>query len=391
METTSTPIERIEYEISKLKNKKFTFYFFTIDSKNVPSGSLVYTYNMALSLKKLGYDVIMLYQLENELSPREIKKRKAKGTYDPSSEQIFCGVADWMGEEYRDLPHINISKPGSWRVAPSDFLFIPEAFSSLMAQTYIHKAPCQRYVLLQNFDYVTDFIPVGSQWINFGIRDCIATTELQANLIKDVMPYVRTKVLNPYIPEYFRKPVEPKKLIVNVISKRQSDVNKLMKTFYWKYPVYKFVTFKDLRGMNREHYADMLKEGAITVWIDTDTPFGYGALEAMRCNNIVIGKLPEHIQEWMTDENGELIDNAIWFDSFEQLPDILGDVIGSWMQDEIPQVLYDNMAETNKRYTQEQWDNNVKNLVDEMIGKRLAEFEEVLRLTKNNNVEKTEE
>lgn len=386
MATNKDVVKRIENEISKLQNKENTLFFFTIDSKNVPSGSIVYTYDLALSMSKLGYNVTMLYQLENELSPRDIRKMKSKGTYDPMHEQVFCGVGDWLGQEYAELPHVNISRQGSWQVSPSDILFIPEAFSSLMSQTYVHKIPCQRYVLLQNFDYVTDFIPLGTQWVNFGIRDCIATTEHQANLIKDVMPYVKTRVINPYIPDYFRKPVEPKKLIVNIISKKQSDVNKLMKTFYWKYPVYKFISFKDLRGMNREHYAEALKEGAITVWVDTDTPFGYGALEAMRCNNVVIGKLPEHIQEWMTDENGELLDNAIWFDSFEQLPDVLADVIGSWMQDSIPQVLFDEMEKTNERYTKTVWDSEVEKLITEIINDKINEFTGIK--TNINNTEK---
>lgn len=374
MATDQKVIERIENEISKLKTKDFTLFFFTIDSKNVPSGSLVYTYELALSMKKLGYNVKMLYQIDNEFNSYQIRKQKEKGTYDPASEQVFCGVGDWMGEEYGELEHINISKENAWEVAPSDFLFIPEAFASLMSQTYIHKIPCNRYVLLQNFDYVTEFIPFGMQWINFGIRDCVATTDLQANLIKDVMPYVRTHVINPYIPEYFRKPVEPKKLIVNIISKRQSDAYKVMKLFKWKYPVYEFVTFTDLRNMPRSYYADCLKECAITVWLDPDTPFGYGALEAMRCGNIVIGKVPERIQEWMTDDEGNLIDNAIWFENIDTLPDILAEVIGSWMQDKIPQVLIDNMEKTNQLYTKKEWDINVDNFVNMIIDNRIKEL-----------------
>lgn len=375
MATKEEIIGRIENEITKLKNKDFTLFFFTVDSKNVPSGSVVYSYELALSFKKLGYNVTMLYQLENEMNPKQKQKLIEKGTYNPMDENVFCGVGDWMGQEYADLPHLNIAKKNAWSVSPSDFLFIPEAFASLMSQTYIYKVSCQRYVLLYNFDYVTDMIPFGSGWINFGIRDCIATTDLQAKLIQDVMPYVRTTVINPYIPEYFRKPVTPKKLIVNVISKHQSDVKKLMKTFYWKYPVYKFVSFKDLRGMTREHYADMLKEGAITVWIDRDTPFGFGALEAMRCDNVVIGKLTENTQEWMVDENDDLCDNVIWFDKMTDLPDILADVVGSWMQDEIPQVLYDEMAKTNTRYTKKAWDKNIEEFARKMVETRLTEFE----------------
>jgi hypothetical protein len=379
-------INRIQNEIDKLNNKDFTLFFFTIDSKNVPTGSLVYTYEMALALKKLGYKVKMLYQIDNEYSEREIKKRQSKGTYNKMDEQIFCGVSEWMGTEYGELEHVNISKEGAWSVAPSDFLFIPEVFSSLMSQTFIHKIPCQRYVLLQNFDYVTDFIPFGTQWINFGIRDCVATTELQANLIKDVMPYVRTTVINPYIPEYFRKPIQPKNLIVNIISKKQSDVNKLMKTFYWKYPMYKFISFKDLRGMNREHYAEQLKEGAITIWIDENTSFGYGALEAMRCGNIVIGKFPENVQEWMVDEDGELLDNVIWFDNMTQLPEVLSKVIGSWMQDEIPSELIESMERTNQLYKKSEYDKNISDFINDIVTKRIQE----LTIFKNNAVNNEE-
>lgn len=388
MATSQEVIKRIENEISKLNNKEFTLFFFTIDSKNVPSGSLVYTYELALSMQKLGYNVKMLYQVENELSERQIRKQKERGTYNPGDEQVFCGVGDWMGEEYGQLEHINISKKDSWQVAPSDFLFIPEAFASLMSQTYIHKIPCKRYVLLQNFDYVTEFIPFGMQWLNFGIRDCVAISELQANLIKDVMPYVKTDVIKPYIPEYFRKSVKPAKLIVNIISKKQTDAYKIIKLFKWKYPIYEFVTFADLRNMPRNYYAESLQEGAITIWLDDETPFGYGALEAMRCNNIVIGKIPDRIQEWMLDEDGNIIDNAIWFNNLDELPDILAKVIGSWMQDNIPSIILENMEKTNKLYTKEEWDVNVESFVNNIIEERTKELTSFLNGI--NNEEKIE-
>ena len=388
MATSQEVIKRIENEISKLNNKEFTLFFFTIDSKNVPSGSLVYTYELALSMQKLGYNVKMLYQVENELSERQIRKQKERGTYNPGDEQVFCGVGDWMGEEYGQLEHINISKKDSWQVAPSDFLFIPEAFASLMSQTYIHKIPCKRYVLLQNFDYVTEFIPFGMQWLNFGIRDCVAISELQANLIKDVMPYVKTDVIKPYIPEYFRKSVKPAKLIVNIISKKQTDAYKIIKLFKWKYPIYEFVTFADLRNMPRNYYAESLQEGAITIWLDDETPFGYGALEAMRCNNIVIGKIPDRIQEWMLDEDGNIIDNAIWFTNLDELPDILAKVIGSWMQDNIPSIILENMEKTNKLYTKEEWDVNVESFVKNIIEERTKELTSFLNGI--NNEEKIE-
>ena len=33
-----------------------------------------------------------------------------KGNYNPMDDNVFCGVGDWMGKEYADLPHLNIAK-----------------------------------------------------------------------------------------------------------------------------------------------------------------------------------------------------------------------------------------------------------------------------------------
>ena len=91
-------IGRIENEINRLNNKEFTMFFFTVDSKNVPSGSVVYTYELAYAMKQLGYNVKMLYQMANPFSERQLRKQKEKGTYDKMNEQTFCGVEDWMGK-----------------------------------------------------------------------------------------------------------------------------------------------------------------------------------------------------------------------------------------------------------------------------------------------------
>ena len=165
--------------------------------------------------------------------------------------------------------------------------------------------------------------------------------------------------------------------------------NKLIKTFYWKYPIYKFISFKDVRNLNREAYAETLKNGAITVWIDDDTPFGYSPLEAMRCGNIVIGKIPEIVPEWMQDDEG-IINNGFWSYDRQSLPDILAKVIASWMQDEIPQELIKSVDETNKKYTQETWNVNVLNTINTYIEERINEFKVIKSQTINNNNSETE-
>ena len=54
-EMTKSEMLRITNEsISKLKDKTFKVYFFVLDTKGNPSGSLEYIYHTALSLKNHG-------------------------------------------------------------------------------------------------------------------------------------------------------------------------------------------------------------------------------------------------------------------------------------------------------------------------------------------------
>ena len=375
-------LERIDEAISKLEINDFCFYFFVVDCKNVPNGSIQYIYQLAKTLNDKNYKVKMLYQLENEYDNEELEelKRKEKPIDD---RRVFTGVGDWLGEEYMQLEHLNISKQ-EWTVSPSDFLFIPEVFSSLMKQTYQYKAPCKRIVLLHNYDYITEFIPFSDEWGTYGIHDAIVNTKTQADLITNVFPYVNAKILSPYISNIFRKPIKPKKLIVNIISKKTEDVNKIMKQFYWKYPMYKFISFRDLRGYPKENFAEFLQEAAITIWIDNETPFGYSAIEAIKTGNIVIGKVPEHMPEWMGDENG-LFNNGVWTYDINTIPDILSRVLGSWMQDRIPETLYENMDNVDNLYTFEDYQNNVNEIIKGYINDRINELKEIKTVINNKN------
>ena len=374
-------IKRIENAISTVKNKESVLYFFVADARNVPNAKMEYIYELAYTLQEMKYNVCMLYQLDNEYTQKELKELTAKEKPIDERRQ-FIGVTDWLGERYGKLKHLNISK-GTWSVSPSDFLFIPEAFASLMKETYDKHVTCKRYVIVQNFRHITEFIPFGDQWASYGITDAITTTPRQADLVKSVFKYVKTYVVPPYFPEYFRKPLTAKKLIVNVVTKTKEDAEHIVKMFYWKYLPFRFVPFRFLVNFPREKYAEMLQEGAITVWVDQDASFGNNALESMRCGNIVIGKIPDNIPEWMTDENGEILPNGLWVDDINAIPDVLASVINEWVEDEISPKLYDEMDKTNNKYTYEEWEKNVKYMIEDIFNKRIAEFASVKEITEN--------
>ncbi|UVX33262.1 MAG: protein of unknown function (DUF354) [Bacteriophage sp.] len=389
MDNTKEIVQRIETEIGKLKDKSFKVLFYVPDAKNNATGYISYIYQMALTLQQLGYNVKMLYQLDNEYTAEELKKLNLENQ-PIDDNRVFVGVTESLGEKYATLEHANIQNE-ELEVSPSDFLIIPEVYSSVMNQT--KKLSCKRIVLTQNYNYLTDFIQVGVSWANFGITDTITSCLNQAELVNSVFPYVKTKVLTPYIPSYFYEGNEPKKLIVNIITKSQKDANKIIKPFYWKYPMYKWVSFRDLRSYPREMFADYLREGAITIWVDSDTQFGYAPLEAIKSGNIVIGKIPELIPEWMLSEDKtQLLDNGIWFNDINSVHKIIADVIRTWINDDIPSEITDAMKETAKKYSFDEYKVNLDNLINSYINERVKEFEEVIIVAKSKiNDEKVEE
>ena len=374
-------LKRIEKAISDVKNKESILYFFVADARNIPNAKMEYVYELAYTLKEMNYNVCMLYQLDNEYTEKEIADliRKEK----PIDERRqFIGVSEWLGERYSKIKHLNISN-GTWQVSPSDFLFIPEAFAGLMKETYDKRIPCKRYVIVENFRHITEFIPFGDQWATYGITDAIVTSDKQDELVKSVFKYVNTYVIPPYIPEYFRKPLTAKKLIVNVVTKTKEDAEHIIKMFHWKYYPFRFVPFRFLSNFPREKYAEMLKEGAITVWVDNDSSFGNNAIESIRCGNIVIGKIPELIPEWMIDENGDLLPNGLWTDDINNIPDILASVINEWVEDNVSTEVYEELSKMTNKYTFEEWNNNVSKMITDIFDKRINEFESVKEMTEN--------
>lgn len=360
-------IQRIESEIEKINKNENNIYFFTVDSKGYASGEIEYVYKLALLLKNNGYKVTMLHQ-----------------------EDDFVGVKDWLGEEYANLPHENINK-GNINVGVSDILIIPEVFTSVMNQT--KDLPCKRIILLYNLTNVTEFTPLAIEWGNYSISDCIVSTAQLSSVIKSWFPYIKTNIVNSYIDEtVFHNSLKPKDMIINVISKNQSDINKIIKPFYWKFPIYKWVSFKDLRGMEQTDFSNALCNGAITIWIDEDTNFGSSALEALQCGSIVIAKIPKMIPEWALNEKGELNNSCIWFDNYEDVHKIIANIVRGWTTDNIPNELYDEPKKIVSKYNKNNTINELTDFFKQLFENRKNELNNLIDKIKNNtsNEEKNE-
>lgn len=358
-------LKRVKEEIDKISKKENNVFFFVLDTKGVPSGSLEYIYNLAMIAKNDGYKVSMLYQ--------SIDK-----------DDKFVGVKDWLGEDYANIPHYDIAKDDV-EITPSDILFIPEIFANVMNQT--KKLPCKRIAIFQNYDFLVEQMPFAAQWGDFGILEAITNTEHNSELLKDIFPYVKTKVISPYIDKIFGTTIEPKKMIVNIVASDPEDVNRIVKPFYWKYPSFKWVSFRDLRGFSKERFANSLREAAITIWIDDKTSFGYSALEAMKSGAIVIAKIPDEPLKWMNEDNensvGTLRNCCIWFDDFHTVHRAIANVVRAWITDKVPDKIFEEAKKVNELYPFDTTEKDFSEYLGGILDNRKNEMEQLVKVVEN--------
>jgi hypothetical protein len=360
--TTQEMIKIAEENVERLEKKDFFIYFFVLDTKGNPSSALEYIYKTALTLHKDGYNVKILH-----------------------NEKDFIGVGDWLGEEYANLPHANTEKENV-EITASDFLFIPEIFANVMMQT--KKLPCKRVILVQNAYNITEFMPVSQSLTNLGITDAVVTTKAQGDKLQSYFPDVRTHIVHPSISPIFKRSSEPQKLAINIVAKDQTDVNRIVKTFYWQNPIYRFVSFRDLRGLTQESFAEALRDAAITIWADDKTPFGYTLLEAIRSGSVVLAKVPDEPTEWMLDSDGNLTEKILWFERFEEVASMIAPAVRSWTRYEIPDEVYEDAKSFDTLYSEDVQKAEIEHVyIKTIVDRRLNEFKEVLAELKNKEKE----
>ena len=346
---TKNALKKIEVELNKIKNKTFRVMFFVYDTKGAPSGSLSYIYEIAYQLKELGYNVQMIHA-ENE----------------------FIGVESWLGEKYSSLPHFHI-KDDNVHASPADILFIPELYANVMSQT--KSMPCKRVVILQNFTYATEIIPAGVSWDDLKIRECLTTSDILGKRLSSYFPDVQMRIVRPSIQKEFKCEKKPKQLVINLVAKDWKDINNIVKPFYWKYPIYAWVTFRPIINATREDFAKASQESFATIWCDSDTDFGYSAIEAMSAGNILIGKVPENENEWMY-KDGNLRNNGVWFYASKDAIDLVAGIVQSFLLDNIPDSIFEEMKDTVETYTIEKQIEDIKeNIVNGIFAQREQELE----------------
>jgi hypothetical protein len=341
-------ISKLEKSVQNMKDKSSRIYFLVQDTKGNAKASVRYIYQMAMTLKKNGYNAMILHEKPD-----------------------YFGVGSWLSEDYMtQLPHSAIEGT-NLAISPEDLIIIPEIYGFVMDQ--ITKLPCGKIVLCQSYDHIFETLNPGDTWTKLGFYKCITTSDRQKEYVESVMRGISSDVISPVISDVFEKQMFPPKTVISVHTRDHRDTVNMIKSFYSKFPQYRWITFRDLRGLSEVEFAEAMKESFCSVWIDPTSAFGTFPLESFKMGIPVIGLVPNLQPEWMTEDNG------IWINNPNMMVDVVADYIQNWLEDNINPVIFEEMEKTILNYSnKEEFDNNVISLFEKMIKTRLTSFEDQL-------------
>src|ERR1035437_3648435 len=358
-------ITQIKTVLEKLENKDFSLYFFTLDTKGNPTAGIANIYEHVKVLNELGFKAAILHE---------------KNDYKLKGDDNGNGITEWLGEEYAALPHVSIESQ-QLNVTPAGFIIIPEIFSNVMDQ--VKGFPGKKIVFSQSYDYLLELLPIGKRWnTDYGFNDVITTSVKQAQYLSNLFPSIKTHIVPVSIPSYFKNSDKPKMPVVSILTRNPGDAAKIAKSFYLQYPIYKWITFKELRGLPRQVFAGELAKSCLAVWMDDTAGFGTFPLEAIECSTPVIGKMPNLIPEWMEtkDEAGNLVirNNGVWTNTTINIPELIATYMKIWLEDSVPADLINGMKETQGTYTPEKQKVALSDVYNGLVANRTVELNSIL-------------
>jgi hypothetical protein len=268
------------------------------------------------------------------------------------------------------LPH-NAIEGTNLAISPEDIIIIPEISGFVMDQ--ISNLPCGKVVLCQAYDHIFETLNPGDTWTKLGFYKCITTSDRQKEMIESMMRGLSVDVVSPFISEVFEKQKFPPKTIISVHSRDQRETVNMIKAFYAKFPQYRWITFRDMRGLSELEFANAMKESFCSVWLDSTSAFGTYPLESFKMGIPVIGLVPNLQPEWMNENNG------IWINNQNMIVDVVADFIQNWLEDNISPVVFEEMEKTMSEISDKsKFESDVVTLFNNMINTRLTSFEEQL-------------
>lgn len=343
-------IEKLETLLERLINKDNTIYFLTYDTKNNPRASVKYIYDLALTLKNSGANAKIIVE-----------------------DKSYSGVNHWLGDTYNSL-EVKSIKDDKVEINNDDILIIPEYYSNVLEQ--LKSIRCMKIMLVQQMEYVFETLPIGSRWSDYDIYTAITTTESAKKYILSIFPETIVYIIPPIIGDGFKPSEKSRKPYIAISCRNREISRKIISEFYLLYPHLRWFAFRDMVQLSYEEFSDVLKECVVSVWVDDESTFGTFALESMKCDVPVIGKIPSTDPDWLKE-------NGIWTYKTKDIPTILGSYLLSWVEgSELDDEVKTNIKETLVPYETKLTENTIISIFNSIRDKRVESIKTIINKAK---------
>lgn len=366
-----TKLDKIEGIINDLQNKKIRIFYFCGASSNL-SDSTIFAYNMVKTFREKGIDANILYENKNYMS-----------------------VEYTLGLEYANLPHFSFDdlRIKNITIKPTDYFFIPETYANFAKELTKNKLPSANIIVCNSHKNIFNGLNLREQWsyTTFFNEPSVnaATVVITDNSLKHV---IEENTINENINLVTQKlfdfkptKVISKKPYVSILCTNPTDYKFIVNSFYNKYPHLGWISFKQVVFSTVAELEETIHNSFVCVWVDNYSEFTLFPLQAMKSATPVVGKIPELIPSWLINDKN-IAENGYWSHDIFAIPDILNNVILMNFENEIPNSLYNNMANTVKMFSEEIISEEIDNTIDSIIKNRIKIFELLKTKTINDEI-----
>jgi len=360
---SSYRIKTLENIFKEFEHKENRFLFYCPDIMVV--NALVKTiYDMAYTIKELGYKVVILH---------EIKGFECK----------------WLTSKYPEYKDIQIEyliykrgkkskkETNQYSFKPTDTLIVPDVFQSVL-ENLVEIKLIQKLVLITGYSGISNLTP-GYKFFDLGVSGLIY---LNKKLKEDYSFF--QDVQNHYIihktlidSNIFNKENRNQSLpIINISNIGDKEfTNQVINIFYNKYENLKIFSFKFVDRSNLDLYLESIRSSCLFVDLDSISGFNHQLVEALLLN---VPVFTYHRREHEGFINDEISSSNLTKDPFIVANEI-AEFCSSWL--EFPNKFFEKSIEDLKtKYCLEEYYNkdafkyNIKDIVKDLQNERIKFF-----------------
>lgn len=348
-----------------IENNDFKACFFAMDTKGQYHEAMEYIYNLALAYEKAGIETYVIHEEKDYKMP------------------------EWLGEDYVNITHYSFAELGEKiTLSPSDFIFIPEAYTELLQQFIEHRVPAEIVVIIQQYELVFDALEMGQSYnLDYGVKNVIVPSNAIKNHLQQYMQGLNFHVIHPYVKDDFVQSDKPKKPIVLMADGGSNESQRIVKKFYMKYPQYSWVPFKMLNRFHLNEIKEQYQDSPCVIFLDDKNSFYIEQLQAMSMGAIPISMTPKLAPDWLV-EDGKLRNTGVYTQNDLKLIDLIAYFIDSFITNKIEDNVYESAKNVASQYNKKQFDKQFNVAFEAFKQSRLQLFQKIEEKQKENNLQK---